>query len=496
MNGPDMIDSELQDILVECARSTKLLARTFLPDNFDGPMTHIHEGIFELFDSKEKYIAIAAPRGIGKTTSARAKALQQLLFREKFVIPWVSKSHDSSVQQTENLKRDLVMNKEIKKIFGPIKTKAAEGFEESFSKKSWVAYDTMVTPKGAKQQIRGMLFGNKRPDLFIVDDLEDDEYIDSKEYRDALKIWFHSVLMKAVSRYSHDFKIIYIDTLKHEDALLQELLDSSRWASARFELFDDNHKSLVPEIMSDADVHEEVEYHRDHGMLDVLYREYRNLPTAKGDNVFQQEFFQYYDPVPVAMNKSVEFVVICDPAKTVKLHSAHSAIVGIGLDQANGYIYIHDIVSGMFYPDELYNEMFSMCGRLGASVLAVEETSLNEFIKQPIRNEAVERRFNGELVWLKARAGEKDERGKDKRIASLAPYYRQGYIWHNKAVCGGLEAQLLSFPRSKLKDIMDATSYIVELMDIGSRYFEPPDDADEEFEELENEPALEDWRAI
>jgi hypothetical protein len=251
--------------------------------------------------------------------------------------------------------------------------------------------------------------------------------------------------------------------------------------------------------MSDADVHEEVEYHRDHGMLDVLYREYRNLPTAKGDNVFQQEFFQYYDPVPVAMNKSVEFVVICDPAKTVKLHSAHSAIVGIGLDQANGYIYIHDIVSGMFYPDELYNEMFSMCGRLGASVLAVEETSLNEFIKQPIRNEAVERRFNGELVWLKARAGEKDERGKDKRIASLAPYYRQGYIWHNKAVCGGLEAQLLSFPRSKLKDIMDATSYIVELMDIGSRYFEPPDDADEaeeEFEELENEPALEDWRAI
>jgi hypothetical protein len=46
---------------------------------------------------------------------------------------------------------------------------------------------------------------------------------------------------------------------------------------------------------------------------------------------------------------------------------------------------------------------------------------------------------------------------------------------------------------------MDATSYIVELMDIGSRYFEPPDDADEaeeEFEELENEPALEDWRAI
>lgn len=492
--------SDLTDVLAECLKSTKTFAKTFLPENFDGPMTHIHEGIFELFDSSERKVAIAAPRGIGKTTSARAKALQQLIFQEKFVIPWVSKSHSSSVQQTENLKRDLVQNKEIKKIFGPIKAAKVDGFEESFSKDAWVAYNTFVIPRGAKQQIRGMLFGNKRPDLFVIDDLEDDEYIDSKEYRDSIKTWFYSVLMKAVSRFSRDWRIIYIDTLKHEDSLLQDLLDADDWASARYELFDDNHKSCVPEIMTDEEVAEEVAIHRNNGMLDVLYREYRNLPTASADNIFQQEYFKYIeDPVAILNSKNVEFVVIVDPAKTVKLHSAQSAIVGIGLDQSQGHIYIQDVVSGKFYPDELYNEMFAMCARLNASVLAVEETSLNEFIKQPIKNEATERRFNGELVWLKARAGEKDEKGKDKRIASLAPYYRQGYILHNQAVCGGLEAQLLSFPRSKLKDIMDATSYIVELMDIGNRYFEPPDDeedAEEEYMMLEDEPELASWRSV
>lgn len=495
-----MIDSELQDILVECARSTKMFAKTFLPENFDGPMTHIHEGIFELFDSDERKVAIAAPRGIGKTTSARAKAAQQILFREKFLIPWVSKSHDSSVQQTENLKRDLTSTKEIRKIFGSVKTRAYEDFEETFSKKAWVAYDTLITPKGAKQQIRGMLFGNKRPDLFIVDDLEDDEYIDSLEYRQGMKVWFNSVLLKAVSRFSDNWKILYIDTLKHEDSLLQDLLDSPSWATARFELFDDNHKSLVPEIMSDEEVAAEVEDHRNNGMLDVLYREYRNLPTARTDNVFQQEFFKYYDPVIILDNRGIEWVVIVDPAKTVKIHAADSAIVGVGLDQKHGYIYVQDIVADKFYPDQLYNEMFAMAGRLGARVIAVEETSLNEFIKQPIKNEATERRFCGELVWLKARAGEKDEKGKDKRISSLAPYYRQGYIYHNIAVCGGLEAQLLSFPRAKRKDIMDALSYIVELMDIGDRYFEPIhlEDEEDEYEQLmlEDEPELEGWRII
>lgn len=493
------LDSELQDILAECVVSTRTAGLTLFPENFDGPMTTIHDGIFDLIDSGEKYVAIAAPRGIGKSTIARAKAGQQVLFRERFVIPWVSKSHNASVQHTENLKRDLVTSPELRKLFGSVKTEAIDGFEESFSKASWVAFDSLVTPKGAKQQIRGMLFKNRRPDLFIVDDLEDDEYIDSKEYRDAIKVWFNSVLLKAVSRYSHNWQIIYIDTLKHEDSLLQELLDSSRWVSARFELFDDNEKSLVPEIMSDAEVAEEIEYHREHGMLDVLYREYRNLPTAGKDNIFQQKYFRYYDPVPVAGDNSVEWIVIVDPAKTVKMHSAESAIVGVGLDQRAGYIYVHDIISGKFFPDQLYNEMFAMATRLGARVIAVEETSLNEFIKQPIKNEATERNFLGELVWLNARGGIKDEKAKDGRIAALAPYYRQGYIMHNQAVCGGLEAQLLSFPRAKLKDIMDALSYIVQLMDIGDRYFEPAEALEEDEDEymgLMDEPELEGWRAV
>lgn len=494
-----LMDAELQDVLAECIKSTRTSALTLFPDNFDGPMTHIHAGIFDLVDSGEKYIAIAAPRGIGKSTIARAKAAQQILFRERFLIPWVSKSHNSSMQHTENLKRDIVTNRELRKLFGSVKAEAFDGFEESFSKASWVAFDTLVTPKGARQQIRGMLFKNRRPDLFIVDDLEDDEYIDNKEYRDAIKVWFNSVLLKAVSRYSHSWQIIYIDTLKHEDSLLQDLLDSSRWSSARYELFDDNEKSLVPEIMSDAEVAEEVAYHREHGMLDVLYREYRNLPTAGKDNIFQQSYFRYYDPVPVGADSNVEWIVIVDPAKTVKTHSAESAIVGVGLDQKLGYIYVHDIISGKFFPDQIYNEMFSMAFRLGAHVIAVEETSLNEFVKQPIKNEVVERNFMGELVWLHSRGGEKDEKAKDKRIGSLAPYYRQGYIMHNQAVCGGLEAQLLSFPRSKLKDIMDALSYIVQLMDIGERFFEPPEDESEleqEYGALQDEDEFEGWRAV
>jgi len=132
-------------------------------------------------------------------------------------------------------------------------------------------------------------------------------------------------------------------------------------------------------------------------------------------------------------------------------------------------------------------------------VFGVEVTSLNEFIVQPIKNEMMKRGQMMELIELKARgqAG-RAGKGKEDRIAALVPYYRQGYIFHNEACCGGLEAQLLSFPRSKLWDIMDATAYVVEMLELGNRYFEPPDfeDSEDEYKELyeECEPTTEDWR--
>jgi hypothetical protein len=76
----------------------------------------------------------------------------------------------------------------------------------------------------------------------------------------------------------------------------------------------------------------------------------------------------------------------------------------------------------------------------------------------------------------------------------MAPNYRLGYMYHNKDNCGQLESQLVSFPRSKLWDVMDATAYINKVMDELSYYFDPPDsdndDSEVEFEELDNDDTL------
>lgn len=503
-NFDELSKNDLLDIMAQCLASTKFMAKLFFPDRFSAEFSPLHDEIFQLVDAGHPKIAVAAPRGIGKTSIVGlALSAKKILFQQARFLAYISQSASSAEMQTENLKHELLANQLVKKLFGSIKAKNVVGMDETFSKRAWVAgvggnadFSTLVYPRGSGQQVRGILYRNARPDLIIVDDLEDADTIGSDEVRLKRKTWFYADLIKCVSRVDTNYQIIYIDTLKHEDSLLEELLQASDWVSVRQELCDDDFNSNAPSMISTEEIKLEAKSHREKGQMDVFYREFRNIPISKEDAVFKPGYFRSYDEIELGAGsglKTLRNVVIVDPAKTVKLHSADSAIVGIGYDQASHKIYVRDIVNGKLYPDELYDEALEMVRRLRATTLAVEVTSLSEFIVQPFKNQMRVKGVFPQWVSLQARAKKED------RIAMLAPYYRQGYVYHNSACCTVLESQLLGFPRSKLWDVMDALAYIVELMEKDSHYFEPLDfdslGADEaEFAELENEPLVAGWR--
>jgi hypothetical protein len=102
--------------------------------------------------------------------------------------------------------------------------------------------------------------------------------------------------------------------------------------------------------------------------------------------------------------------------------------------------------------------------------------------------------------FIELKAGGNNPKTKPQRVATLAPHYRHGYVHHNKAICGKLETQLLSFPRSKQWDVMDAAAYITKVMEMEQQYFDPEgfDDVDpeEEFDELENDKMLDYERIV
>lgn len=364
----------------------------------------------------------------------------------------------------------------------------------------------MIWPKGAGQQVRGMLFGNSRPDLVVIDDLENDENLHSEVQRKRLKEWFYGPLLNIIDRGRSDWEIIYIDTLKHEDSLLQDLIDDPGWDSVVLEICDDNYETKFPNMIpSKGYTKENGEYregiddmvrdYKEAGQIDVFFREYRNMPISTADAAFKQDYFQYYtdkkhDTPNFRNQRQFETVIVIDPAKTAKMTSADSAIVGGSINMDTGDLYFQDIVSDKWHPDELYKQMIEMIRRLKPSVVGVEVTGLNEFVTYPIKQQLIKYAPMVQLIELHARGGV-NEPGKIARIKSLIPFYRQGLVWHNHANSGGLEAQLMSFPRSKRWDIMDAAAYFVELFEKGEKYAQnrqddipDPKEVEAEWEEL------------
>jgi len=477
---------------------------------------NVHGTIFNIIDSPSNKDAIGAPRGWGKTSIvALALMARYILFKHCKFIVYINKSETAALMQTDNLKRELMSNRVIKHFFGSIHTRATteEDMEEQFSRKAWVAWDTLILPRGAGQQVRGVLFKNDRPGLIVIDDLEDKDLVMQEENRKKLKTWLYSDVLEAIPQIHMNWKIVYIDTLKHEDSLLQHLLTVPGWNSTRLEACDDNFKSVAPEFVSNEIMAKKWQTAQEAGETDTFYQENRNLPVSRKDATFRTEYFKYYNLPLERMprqgidlakfdhelqnDENVETIVILDPAKTVKVHSAESAIIGIGIDTINGRFYIRDAIAEKMYPEEIYDALFGMADRLGAKVIGVEETSLNEFIKQPIKNYMLRRGTFYELVWLNARGGMK----KELRVKELVPYYRLGYIYHN-ASCPytqRLESQLLMYPRSALWDMMDCEAYLIEMLSMGDRYFSPqstgePINSESEYIDLKYDVPLEGWR--
>ena len=497
--APQELDSTSMDILHECSTSTKATAQILFPEGFERPFVDMHEQIFELIDDPNiRQVAIAAPRGFGKTTIVGlALPARHILFQSKNHIVFVANNADNAQMQTESLKAELMNpdNDLLISLFGEQKCPGMN------SKELWATRGGVyVRPKGADQQVRGLKQRHHRPDLIIVDDFEKPDGVLSDTQRPKSKKRFFSDLMGCVDRGKKNYKVLVIGSVLHEDALLVDLLDDPDWESCKFDLCDDQFNSNWPDFMSTEDIKKLAESFRRQGILELFYMDYRNMVTAGDQAKFKQEWFRGYDESTERLwdNPDIENVILVDPAKTLNITSAESAVVGVGVDARTNKIYVRDVVSDKFTPDQLYKETFDMAARLGAKYIGVEVTSLNNFITYPMQTEIDRQGLRCMLVHLNAHGD------KDARIMALRSFYRQKLIYHNNTIRGKIEAQLLPFPRAKLKDVIDAFSYIVRMLDEGDVYFMPPDDYDEkgemrkEFDQLRKEDSgmarSGDWR--
>ena len=482
----------------------EFFGRAYFPHYFSRPSPEFHreldaiwqqgvlKGRYPLTPADTKAIsrlpgvrrAVAAPRGHAKSTNLTFKGtMHSTLYGYKHYPIIISDSSEQAEGFLDNIRVEFEENTAILEDFGPL--------AGSVWRSNVLVTKTNIKIEaiGSGKKIRGRKHRNWRPDLIILDDVENDENVRTPEQRSKLKNWFD----KAVSKSGDDYTdIVYIGTLLHYDSLLAKTLTNPAYRSIKYKAViqfsqaDDlwqQWESIFTDLANDDREADALAFFQAHkaAMLEgtqVLWEEKlsyydlmvmrvsegeasfnseeQNEPINPDDCLFMEEWFEYYNEAEINFRAPVfDFFGFIDPSLGKTKRSDFSAIVTLAKHRSSGYMYVVDADIERRHPDRIIADVLAKERWLRASFghgyrkLGAETNQFQWFLKE-------------ELAKASAKAGlylpiEEVQQTSDKvmRIQTLQPDVKNKYIKFNRRHKRLLE-QLTQFPMGAHDDGPDA----------------------------------------
>ena len=187
--------------------------------------------------------------------------------------------------------------------------------------------------------------------------------------------------------------------------------------------------------------------------------QYLNDPVPDEDAVFQRQWFHYYDETELRGRPLNKFTAV-DPAISLDTEADYTSIMTIGVDHFHNW-YILDIFRDRVTPKQLIDQLYVTYERWHPIEVAIENVAFQKVLQYSLNEEGRKRRKYLPVVEVKP-----EMRTKDERVRGLQPLYANGTILHNKDLVYNsyLEDELTRFPRGKHDDIIDALSYMKDIV--------------------------------
>lgn len=483
--------------------------RTYLPHYFirESPKFHgeldkiwengVLKGMNPAIQAKEISLAkgcrraIEAPRGHAKSTTFTFKdALHASLYAYKHYIIILSDSSEQAEGFLGDIKTEMEDNQLIKEDFGELQGKVW--------KSSIILLSTGIKLEaiGSGKKIRGRRHKQYRPDLIILDDIENDENINTTEQRKKLANWFYKAVSKAGDTYTD---IVYIGTLLHYDSLLAKVSHNPEYISVKYRgvisfskndslwntweaiytnLENENrqqearnfYESNKAEMLEGTEVLWEAKLsYYDLMVIRVsegeasFNSEIQNDPIDPDNCTFNEEWFDFYDnKFPDFSDTRFVFFAANDPSLGKNKKSDTSAIVVVAKDTKTGYLYILIASVEKRKPDIIIEDAIEISKRLkiehkkGLYKFGVETVQFQYFFKDVMAQRSAEA---GEYLPIEEI---QSVQNKDLRIQSLQPLVKNGYIKFSEKHKTLLK-QMKEYPMGKNDDGPDALQMAVKL---------------------------------
>ena len=403
-----------------------------------------------LQDRDNKFLEIIAFRGSSKSTmSTLAFPIWEVISGNARFPILISDTFGQAKMHIYNLKTELENNEGLVKDWGP--------FEEN---EEWTStglvlprYDARISAKSTGQKVRGLRHKQYRPDLFVIDDIENLQMIRTKEQRDKTYQWFIGDVVPAGDV---DTRYILIGNLLHSDSIMarikNEILQGVRNGIVKeFPFFNEDGTPRWSEKFTTPEKVEEEKKKYDHR---AWQREFLLKIVPEEGQIIKDEWIKYYDNVPEEASMAVGTGV--DLAISKKATADFTAMVSGKLYKVSGepkaYIMpnpVHDRLSG-FETTERGRAISVALGNGSVTPMWVEDVAY-----QKMQIESMVR------AGLPVK-GIKVSSDKRARLMTIAAYVENGQVLFPRTGCEDLIAELVGFGIEAHDDLVDSFVYCVQ----------------------------------
>jgi len=468
---------------------------SLLQKNFDGAVESpaCHKEWWSLFCSTHAQIAIAAPRRHAKSTACTfTYLLACVVFRERDYVLLISDTVSQASQFLADIKKELADNDRLRSLF-KIK-EFTKDTEDDVIVLCEDGHMFRITARGSEQKLRGLKWNNKRPNLIMCDDLENDEIVMNKDRREKFKRWFYGALLPCMSKGGI---IRIVGTILHEDSFLNNLMPKhydrwtrtsalktwnekkSAWLSLKYKAHNDDFTQLLwPQMYTKDTFIAMREDYIERGMPDVYSQEILNEPIDESVAFFKRGDFQALSKED--KEKTLHYYITADLAISKDEQADYSVFIIAGMDE-NRQIQIRNVIRERMDGREIVDTILTLQNIYKPELFGIEEMQVSKSIGPFLREEMMATGIFPSLVKLK-------HGGKDKltRARTIQARLRAHSVKFDKAAdwYSTFEDELAKFPRATKDDQVDAFAYLGMMLD---SLVEAPTREEQEEEEYENE---------
>lgn len=405
--------------------------------------------------------AVGIPRGFAKTILLKLYVVWLVLFSDRKFILIVCNTQSHADNFIADV-ADMLSSPNIVNIFGDWKANGLERDRQELKKFVFRGQNKIIAGIGSEGSVRGLNIKYVRPDIVLMDDMQNREQAENPDVASNLFTWMLGTLMKAC----HPQRCVFIfvgNMYPFEGSILRKLKHSKEWTSFITGAILADGESLWPEHRSTADLMQELAFDTEQGRPHIFFSEVMN--DEESGSVSGIDVSKIPDcPMHLDGAQAQGGFVIIDPSLGKK-KSDDVAIGGVLI--FDGIPVLREIDCGKFDPGKTIQKATFMAAKWQMQLIIAEGVAYQATLAFWFTFIWNQLGIKGLIIGLVNPAGMQ----KNARIVAMFKLLLSGKILLHKSIRSAVIYQITQFNPLKTNntdDLLDILAYIYKVIEENS----------------------------